>query len=217
MTIRTAIFGLALFFVTGCTDGTNKEATGFITSQTRVEKVADAGDDVARDSYGRPYQYAFLDQALPTFIAPLHGGGTFDSKTINTWTVVSVWGIWCGDCRRDGPYTAKLANELAKIEEIDFIALHTPASKTRIGEAYGSFRDIQSYFDAQGYNFPTAIDLDASIRNKLSIKWTPTYLLVDPNGIVKGFRSELAVSGKKPVKRFIRDIQRVMKDKKAGQ
>ena len=211
MTVRSAIFAFVLMLVTGCASEKNDDATGFITSNLPAPPSAENDSGVARDSYGRPYHYAHLGKEIPAFEAPLQGGGTFKTSDIDTWTVIDVWGIWCGDCRRDSPYAAKLASELAKSKKIDYIALHTPASKTRIHEAFGSYGSIQNYFETEGYSYPTAIDSDATIREKLSIVWTPTYLLVDPNGIVKGFRSELAVSGKRPVKRFIKDIRKVMR------
>lgn len=211
MTVRTAIFAFVLMLGTGCASEKHDGATGFITSNWSAPASAENDNGVARDSYGRPYHYAHLGKEIPAFEAPLHGGGTFNTNDIDTWTVIDVWGIWCGDCRRDSPYAAKLARELARNKKIDYIALHTPASKTRIHEAFGSYGSIQNYFETEGYSYPTAIDSDATIREKLSIVWTPTYLLVDPNGIVKGFRSELAVSGKRPVKRFIRDIRKVMR------
>lgn len=210
MLVKTSNLAITFLFLTTCSGEKIEGATGFVTSNLPAPETAEIYDGVARDSYGRPYHYAYLGKSLPTFEAPLYGGGTFNTIDIDTWTVIKVWGIWCGDCRRDVPYAAELAKKLANVTDINFITLHTPASKTRIDEAFGSYTSIQNFFDVVGYNYPTAIDNDASIRDKLSIAWTPTYLLVDSNGVVKGFRTELAVSGKKPVQRFIRDIREVM-------
>lgn len=215
MLIRIIAIAISLFMLNGCMndkEGQVEKATGFITSNLPPPDSAEIDEGVARDSYGRPYHYAFLGKPLPKFEATMHSGGNFNSEEIDTWTVINIWGVWCGDCRRDGPYATKLVKKLEKIDDITFIALHTPASKTRVDEAFGSYGSIKNFFEVSGYSYPTAIDHDASIRDKLSIEWTPTYLLVDPNGIVRGFRSELAVSGKKPVKRFIKDIRKVIKD-----
>jgi hypothetical protein len=53
------------------------------------------------------------------------------------------------------------------------------------------------------------IDSDASLRNTLRIDWTPSYLLVSPDGVVKGYRSEFSAAKGEPVKDFLKDIARV--------
>ena len=54
--------------------------------------------------------------------------------------------------------------------------------------------------------FLTVIDEDASIREALKIRWTPTYLLVAPDLTVQGFRTGLADAGDDAVKTFVQDI-----------
>ena len=55
------------------------------------------------------------------------------------------------------------------------------------------------------------LDTDGSLREALKISWTPTYLLVSPDGVVRGFRTDLSVAGEQPVKDFLRDVARVKK------
>ena len=47
------------------------------------------------------------------------------------------------------------------------------------------------------------------MRSALKIGWTPSYLLVSPDGVVKGYRSEFSAAGGEPVKDFLKDIARV--------
>lgn len=189
-------------------------ATGFITVNTPAPDTAsDSRDDgVLRDADGRPYHYAFLGEALPDVVAPLHAGGTFDSAAIDAWTIIDVWGVWCGDCRKDSPYASELSERLKSDPEINFISIHTPSSAVRADDAFGKFGSLDAYFDEVGYAYPVAMDADASIRNVLQIAWTPTYLLVSPDGVVRGFRTDLSVAGDAPVDAFLADIQTVIDD-----
>ena len=186
-------------------------ATGFITSNEFVpESAEDSRDDgILRDADGRPYTYALLGKPLPEFSGETLGGGVFESSSIRQWTVIDVWGIWCGDCLADGPYMAEVAARIALDDELSFISIHTPPSAARANDAYGKFGSVDAYFNAKGYSYPTVLDKDAGLRDLLQIGWTPSYLLVSPDGIVRGYRTDLSVAGDTPVDDFFVDIAAV--------
>ena len=186
-------------------------ATGFITENTAApESATDSrGDGVLRDEDGRPYGYGLLGEKLPLFSAPMVGGGTWSTSQVDEWTVIDVWGLWCSDCMADAPYAAELA-ELALDEPgLDFISIHTPPNARRADEAYGRYDSIESYFQDAGYGYPTVIDANAGLREQLQIAWTPTYLLVSPDGVVRGFRTDLSVAGDTPVADFMANVREV--------
>jgi thiol-disulfide isomerase/thioredoxin len=192
-------------------------AQGFITANaTPPEGAADTkGDGVYRDGYGRPFQYALLGQKLPEFTAPTSDGGTFSSSDISRWTVIDVWGAWCSDCVADGPYVDALARAIAQDPDLDFVSIHVPANANRATpeELYGKYGSLEAYFASAGYTLPPVVlDTDASLRQQLQISWTPSYLLVSPDGVVRGFRTDLRVIEDQPVKTFIQDIAEVRKD-----
>lgn len=192
------------------------KAQGFVTRNTAPpEGAADTrGDGVFRDADGRPFQYALLGEALPRFTAPTADGGTFTSADINRWTVIDVWGAWCGDCVRDAPYADALRRAIAQDPDLDFLSIHVPASRARATpeEMFGKYGSLEAYFDAMGFTLPTALDTDGSLRETLKISWTPTYLLVSPDGVVRGFRSDLSVDADQPVKTFLQDVAEVRKE-----
>ncbi len=196
-------------------------ATGFITrNQAAPEGAADSRKDgVMRDDDGRPFSYAFLGERLPSHVAKLSTGTTIDLAAPGKWTVIDVWGIWCGDCMADAPYAAALSRAIAADPELAFVSIHVPASRTRTTpeEMFGKYGSVAAYMQANAYAYPVIIDADASLREKLKISWTPTYLLVSPDGIVRGFRTDLSVVDGEPVKDFMRDISRVRGEvRKAG-
>jgi len=186
-------------------------ATAFFTENTTPPETARdiRGDGVLRDADERPYGYAFLGKPLPDFTAPRVVGPDWSPRQIDTWTIIDVWGIWCGDCMADAPYAAALSRAVEQDPELDFISIHTPPSPRRADEAFGDYGSVEAYFSEAGYSYPTVLDLDASVRETLQIAWTPTYLLVSPDGIVRGFRTDLSVAGGEPVKDFLQDVARV--------
>ena len=197
------------------------EAHGFITANTAPPDGAaiTRDDGVYRDTAGRPFQYALLGEPLPAFTAPTSDGGTFSSADINRWTVIDVWGAWCSDCVADGPYVAALERAIAQDPDLDFVSLHTPANANRAGpdELYGRYGSLEAYFDAAGYEVASVVlDSDASIREALQIRWTPSYLLVSPDGVVRGFRTDLRVIEDQPVKTFLQDVAKVRGEVAAG-
>lgn len=189
-------------------------ATAFITSNAFVPETAtdSKGDGVLRDADGRPYGYALLGEELPPLDGTLISGETYSSGNLDRWTVIDVWGIWCGDCRKDSPYAAELAGRIADEPTLDFLSIHTPSSAARADAAYRDYGSVQGYFDAMGFSFPTLVDTDASVRDALKISWTPSYLLVSPDGVVRGFRTDLSVSGENPVDAFLADVATVIEE-----
>lgn len=219
---RSIIATTAFALLAACGEGGNTsadKATGFITPGASVPASAETEPgDVPRDDYGRPFTYDYLGETLPAFSGPLNGGGTFSSNDLEgQWTVIDVWGLWCSDCMADARYVAALASAIAQDPDLSFLSIHTPPSAARADESYGRYGSVQAYFDEKGYSYATLLDEDASIRETLSIAWTPSYLLVAPDLTVQGFRSELAAADGEPVKDFLRDIAEVKAEWQAGQ
>ena len=186
-------------------------ATGFITTNAFVPATAEISrdDGVPRDADGRPYTYPLLGQELPSFTGETVGGGRYSSDDISQWTVIDIWGLWCGDCMADAPFVAEVAARIARDDELGFISIHTPPNAARADEAYGKFASVDAYFNAKGYSYPTVLDTDASLRDLLQIGWTPSYLLVSPDGVVRGYRTDLSVAGVTPINDFFGDIAAV--------
>ena len=194
------------------TEVTTVQATAFLTENVAPPEGAVTEEDgVSRDADGRPFEYALLGKPLPAFTAPMSDGGTFNSADLNRWTVIDIWGVWCGDCVADGPYVAALERAIAQDPDLDFVSIHVPASAARTSpeEMFKKYGSLEAYFASAGYSFPVVMDLDASVRDALEISWTPSYLLVSPDRIVRGFRTDLSVVEDQPIKSFIKDIARV--------
>ncbi len=189
-------------------------ATGFYRPGAVIPDSADLSrGDVPRDDYGRPYTYEGLGEKLPDFIGETTDQTTFASETLSgRWTVIEVWGIWCHDSRRDATYAAALSSALTQDPDVDFMSIHTPQNADNSHRALRDYDSVAAWFDEKGWHALTVIDADASIRDRLKIRWTPTYLLVAPDLTVQGFRTGLADAGDEAVKTFVQDIARVRQD-----
>ena len=202
----------ALALTAACSNAAETPAPAAAPAAATEEAPAPAA---APEAETRPAAYALLGQKLPAFTAPMADGGTFDSSAINRWTVIAVWGVWCSDCVADGPYVDALARAIAQDPDLDFISIHVPANANRAtpDELYGKYGSLEAYFASAGYSAPSVVlDNDASLRQLLQISWTPSYLVVSPDGVVRGFRTDLRVIEDQPVKTFIQDIAEVRKE-----
>ncbi|MCR9078653.1 MAG: TlpA family protein disulfide reductase [Hyphomonadaceae bacterium] len=183
-------------------------ATGFYRPGATAPASADLSrGDVPRDEYGRPYTYEGLGAPLPEFSGETTDQTSFSSSLLEgRWTVIEVWGIWCHDSRRDATYAAALSRALAQDPDVDFMSIHTPHNADSTHRALRGYDSVSAWFDEKGWEFLTVVDEDASIREALKIRWTPTYLLVAPDLTVQGFRTGLADAGDDAVKTFVQDI-----------
>ena len=173
---------------------------------------AAAGESsLSHDADGRPLGHALTGQKLPNFSAPLSTGGTFRSADIKRWTVIHVWGAWNSDSVADGRNADALRRAIGQDPDLDFVSVHVPAQAegTPPEKMFGEFGSLEAYFESAGFSFPVVLDTDASVAAALRIEWVPTYLLVSPDGIVRGSRKELSADKDQPVKNYIKDIARI--------
>lgn len=187
------------------------DATGLIRPGAVVPENADTSHDgTPRDGYGRPYTHAALGLPLPAFSGLDDRGEPFSSSDLlGRWTVIEIWGLWCHDSMHDAPYAAALSRALDQDPAVDFMTIHTPQAPDKLDEAFGKYTSVAAYFEDKGYRIPTVIDRDASIRADLFIRWTPTYLVVAPDGTVQAFRTGLGEAPGEPVKDFVRQISEI--------
>ncbi|MEO0608764.1 MAG: redoxin domain-containing protein, partial [Pseudomonadota bacterium] len=185
-----------------------KSAIGYYTPGLPVPDHADLSrGDVPRDDYGRPFTYEGLGEPLPDFGGELSNQTSFASSALHgQWTVIQVWGIWCHDSRNDAEYAAALAHAIGQDPDLHFMTIHTPQNETRTRQAFRGYGSVSAWFEEKGWTSPTLIDADASIRQKLRIRWTPTYLVVAPDLTVQGFRTSLADAGDMAVKDFLQNV-----------
>ncbi|MEQ9434659.1 TlpA disulfide reductase family protein [Hyphomonas sp.] len=216
-TLTIAALALSLAACSGdrstAPDAAPDNAARLITANPPPAAPADTGPDAnsAHDGHVRPEEYALLGQKFPRFTATMADGQTFDSSVLNRWMVIQVWGTWCSDSLKDAPYAAALATAIEQDPDLYFLSIHVPqnADKTSDQDMYGAYGSVEAYFAEKGYSYPTVIDSDASVREALKITWTPSYILMSPDGVIRGFRTDLSVAGGEPVKDFLKEAARV--------
>lgn len=197
-----------------------KEAPAFVEGLPRDQWLTAASaipvsaDGVVRDEKRRPYSYELLGQPVPAFAATLVDGTPVTEEVFRgKWTIVDVWGIWCGDCRRDAPLVKTLAQKADADPAIDFISLHTPPSRARAAEAYGAYGSVEAYFEKEGGGYPTIVDLDTGLREAFKIVWTPSYLLVGPDLKIRAFRTDLSVGTEAGLDKVIQQAKDISNSK----
>ncbi len=210
--MKKIVLGAAAALLLAACSGGEEKANGFITENVPPPASAETGDDgVPRDDYGRPYQYAMLGEPVPEFEITGQTGETLTrDDLLGKWTVLEVWGIWCPDCVADGPNVQALFEELETDDTVDFLAVHAPTSPERADEAFGKYGSVDAYFAANGYSYTYAIDDDASFKTSLNLPWVPSYLLIDPEGVIRGYRSEMSAVEGDAVSGFVTDINQVI-------
>ena len=189
------------------------KTTRLITANPPSNASADLphDDDAAHGDHERPLEYALLGEKFPQFTATMSDGQAFDSSVLNRWMVIQVWGVWCGDSKRDAPYAAALATAIEQDPDLYFLSIHVPqnAESTSDADMYEEYGSVSAYFAEKGYSYPTVLDTDGRIRDLLKITWTPSYILISPDGVVRAFRTDLSVDDGEPVKDFLKDVARV--------
>ncbi len=158
----------------------------------------------------RPTHFAGLNKRIPKFQAPLLDGGVLrDSDFKGRWSVVLFWGAWCPDCVADAPHTAALARAIAQDPSLRFVTVH-------VDNRFGRWKGIKEFYAEQNFSLPTALDPDRAVFKAWGVSWTPTYLVVGPDRVIRDFRTDFSVlPGDQGVKHYLRDIAALKKSVKA--
>lgn len=150
----------------------------------------------------RPTTHPLVGKPLPSFRLAREDGESLSDVTLKgRWTVIAFTGAWCGDSRADAPHLAALGSAVAQDPGLDIVAVHVDAR-------YGTYLSVGDFFHRNGIRMPVALDTDRDIYRALEMSWVPSYLVVDPQGVVRGFRTDLSheTANEGGVKRFIKDI-----------
>jgi thiol-disulfide isomerase/thioredoxin len=150
----------------------------------------------------RPKAYALIGQPMPAFRAALSAGGSLTEADLKgKWTIIDFWGIWCPDCMRDSPHVAALYSAVQQDPDLRMVSVH-------VDRRTGRWADVQSYVTEKQIGYPVMLDPERDLYKKFQLGWAPTYLVVDPAGIVRGFRTDLSQESDPAggVKTFLRDI-----------
>lgn len=150
----------------------------------------------------RPTSHPLLGKPLPAFRLAREDGESFsDAALRGRWTVIAFTGAWCGDSRADAPHLAALGSAINQDPDLDIVAVHVDAR-------YGTYLSVGDFLQKHGIRMPVALDADRDLYTALQMSWVPSYLVVDPQGVVRGFRTDLSqeTASEGGVKRFIQDI-----------
>ena len=213
MVSKKVIITLALagFCTSGCYEEENNTANApakhtFETSEAsqKAKQI-----EVTFDDYGRPLTHALLGQKAPDFITQFSDGAAFSNEDLkDQWTVVNFWGLYCHDSLNDAEYANALKTAIAQDPDLNFISFHTAPKNQVLSKPFGKYGSLENFFKNKQYKeYPVALDMDAEIRKKFAVEWTPTYLLIGPDLTIEYFRSDLSVD-QESVKQFIQDIQK---------
>ena len=143
----------------------------------------------ARAADGRPTSYAGIGKRAPAFHAPVRGGGTFSNRNfVGKVTILDFFGLWCPDCMADTPHVAELVKLVRATPGIDFVGIHTRGK-------YGRWGSLDNYFKEKGFSYPVAIDDNSAVYKAFKLAWVPSYVIVDSNGIIRDYVTDLGAGG----------------------
>jgi nucleotide-binding universal stress UspA family protein len=125
---------------------------------------------------------------LPAFTAERAGGGMFTSAELRNgrWTVIGLWAA--GEETGEEPFRAALAQALAQDPGVQFVTVH-------VGAGSGAWPSVQAYMAEKRVGYPVLLDPERAIAAKLQMGEGPTYVVVDPDGIVRAVRPALSKDG----------------------
>jgi peroxiredoxin len=143
-----------------------------------------------------------IGRSVPDFSAPLVGGGVLTEEALKgEWSVVQFWGLWCEDSLADADHAAALARAIAQDPKLKFFTLH-------LDQRYGRWGSVETFFAEEGVSYPVALDPQRMVARAFGVRATPTYLVIDPSGVIRAVRHDLRKDSTTEggVKGLIKDI-----------
>jgi len=92
-------------------------------------------------------------------------------------TVITFWATWCGPCRAELPVKQRFYREYAVGPDrvADFVAVNMTNTESSTGA-------VVRYLEEHGIAYPVGLDRTGSLAGRLSVRGTPTTIIVSPTG-----------------------------------
>lgn len=148
------------------------------TSTPRLVFIALAAALVGYALYSmtQPYVYPLMGQPAPKIALASLDGATLPvgEELGNKVVVLNFWATWCPPCRQELPEFAKLATEYPDAP-VAFYAVATDQEAELIA----------SVADELNPRPPVAFDANSVASNAYQIRYLPTTLVIDRNGVIQ--------------------------------
>ncbi|MDO8443320.1 MAG: TlpA disulfide reductase family protein [bacterium] len=96
---------------------------------------------------------------------------------------INFWATWCPHCQAERPLIQQISEEwqgkdlvLLTIDIIGSQPTETPAN-------------LADFMQKNSYTFPVLLDINREVTKSYGIKFTPTYFLIDREGIIREIRT----------------------------
>lgn len=120
---------------------------------------------------------AEVGESWPDFSLRTFDGAPISRADLEGQAVLLVfWNTWCPSCRRELPEINRHAQQLAG-EGVVILAVNTGINDSE--------RRARSYWQQQGFLFPSAYDRTFEVGQAFRILGVPTIYLIDSQGVVR--------------------------------
>ncbi|MFJ3309039.1 TlpA family protein disulfide reductase [Streptomyces sp. NPDC086549] len=162
--LLAATAAAAALALSACTSGGTSGGggnTNFVTGNNGIDTAAKGHRDAVPDLSGKTIDGKSLDIA------------DYKGKVV----VVNVWGSWCGPCRAEGKYFAKVSKEYQD-KGVQFVGINTRDTSTTPAIAFEK---------EQGITYPSLYDPTGKLmlrfkKGTLNPQLIPSTLVIDRDG-----------------------------------
>jgi cytochrome c biogenesis protein CcmG, thiol:disulfide interchange protein DsbE len=129
-----------------------------------------------REPYPTPEVAPRIGYLAPDFSLPTLSGQTVKLTQLrDKWVLITFWTTWCSACLYQEPHLQ--AAFVEKEGEIEFVGIN-------IGEGE---RRVEEHITAD-ITFTIALDTDQQIGRAYNVRYLPTTLLIDEEGIIRDIK-----------------------------
>lgn len=94
---------------------------------------------------------------------------------------IVFWATWCLICKKELPNVEKLYKEMG--DKIQFIGINVGINER--------IEDVTRYVKKNKLTFPIVYDVDTELTDLFWVRFTPTNLIIDRNGVIKFKKAEM--------------------------
>ncbi len=170
---------------------------------TMNEVILDFRNDVENKEYLNRIskyieKYAYIDDGslAPEFVVQDTAGGDIKlSDFKGKYVYIDVWASWCGPCKHEIPYFAKLKEEY-KEKNIEFISISIDKTKE-------PWERMLNDWQLSGHQYIAKGAWESDIAKSYHLKGVPQFILIDPEGQI------IDLSAARPSGRIRNDFERL--------